>query len=115
MTSSFSVCFPFTEATDMPEACEMSITSVHNYPAGSNDSLHSSLSSTDSFDQFCKESDSSLNFTSEVSVDSPTLHICNNEGPLNLSNENKEAGDAIENSGQCPLNLLESSEYDGEF
>lgn len=42
-------------------------------------SLNSSLQSADSLDQFCKNFESSVNLTSEMSLNSPTLQLCDNK------------------------------------
>ena len=40
------------------------------------------MQSTDSMDQFCRDFDSSLNLTSEMSLNSATLHLCDNTDGL---------------------------------
>ena len=62
-----------------------SFRSQDSYPSCS--SPTNSLQSTDSLDQFCKDFESSCNLTSQVSLNSGTLQLCDNKAESELGDE----------------------------
>ena len=62
-----------------------SFRSQDSYPRCS--SPTSSLQSTDSLDQFCKDFESSVNLASEMSLNSATLQLCDNNAEPYLCDE----------------------------
>lgn len=86
-----------------------------------------SLLSMDSLDQFCKDFQSSFNFSSETSLSSATLQLCGNKGWSDIDNSeiNKEQGFANHDSlvlstspdkaDQGSLNVDTSPNYEGKF
>lgn len=81
----------------------------------------------DSLDQFCKDFQSSFNFSSETSLSGATLQLCGNRGWSDLDNSeiNKEQGFANHDSlglstspdkdDQGSLNVDTSPNYEGKF
>lgn len=86
------------ELLQLSRSEQSSFRSQDSYPGCS--SPTSSLQSTDSLDQFCKDLESSFNLTSEKSLNFPTLQLCDNKGWSELGDAeiNKEQGFSIDDS-----------------
>ena len=93
----FVVCY-FLELLQLSRSQQSSFRSQDSYPGCSSPTC--SLQSTDSLDQFCKDFESSINLTSEKSLNVPTLKLCDNKGWSDLGHAeiNKEQGCSIDDS-----------------
>ncbi|XP_078373307.1 pleckstrin homology domain-containing family M member 2-like isoform X1 [Oculina patagonica] len=100
-----------------------SFRSQDSYPSCS--SPTSSIQSTDSLDQFCKDFESSCNLTSEMSLNSATVQLCDNKAEPDLCNEeineehgfpnndNQQLTTTVKESDQGSLNADKAPSYEG--
>ncbi|XP_020626010.1 uncharacterized protein LOC110063376 [Orbicella faveolata] len=113
----------YEELLQLSRSQQSSFQSQDGYPGCSSPTC--SLQSTDSLDQFCKDFGSSVNLTSETSLNGATLQLCDNKGWSDLgdSESNKEQGFSIhdslvlttstDNTDHGSLNVDTSPSYEG--
>lgn len=119
------VVWYFLELLQLSRSQQSSFQSQDGYPGCSSPTC--SLQSTDSLDQFCKDFGSSVNLTSETSLNGATLQLCDNKGWSDLGDSeiNKEQGFSIhdslvlttstDNTDHGSLNVDTSPSYEGKF